>query len=75
MEKWTFVFQKFETHDKIISIHTHHFLGVSAKSQKRVIYIEITKLKTWRAKIQDTHISVTFSAKYDAKWFCCADTK
>lgn len=82
MGKWSIVFQKFKTHDKIVSIQIlsttpKKFMGVSTKSQKWVIYI---KKKNFKGRnqpkaIQDTHISVTFAAKYDVKWFCCADTK
>lgn len=45
MGKWSIVFQKFKTHDKIVSIQIlsttpKKLLGVSTKSQKWVIYIK-----------------------------------
>lgn len=56
--------------------NTQEDVGVSAKSQKWVIYIflRITRRNQPKA-IQDPQISATFTAKYDAKLFCCADTK
>lgn len=81
MGKRSIVFQKFETHDKIVSIQ---IVSTTPKTlwvfQLKVINEWSTLKKNMKGRnqpkaIQDTHISVTFSAKYDAKWFCCADTK